>query len=102
MWNGQNINKQGLEGGPPGQQLTGEQTTVFEQLLCLQSDIEGQAHRVAMALNQIVEELNTGGNVSLETMKHLKAQILLAHMQLDDLKQVLDSIDEQLTGRRSR
>jgi hypothetical protein len=102
MWNGENINKQGLEGGPPGQQLTGEQATVFEQLLCLQSDIEGQAHRVAMALNPIAEALDKDGNVSREMMSHVKAQILRAHLQLDDLKQLLDSIDEQLTGKRSR
>jgi hypothetical protein len=102
MWNGENTNKQGMEDDPPGQLLTGEQATAFEQLLRLQSDIEGQAHRVAIALNPIAEALDKGGNVSREMMSHVKAQILRAHLQLDDLKQLLDSIDEQLTGKRSR
>ena len=51
MSDAQSINQQGMEGDPPGQQFTGEQATAVQQLLRLQSDIEGQGHRVAMALN---------------------------------------------------
>jgi hypothetical protein len=93
MSNTENINEQGLEGELAGQQLTGEQAMAFEQLLRLQSDLEGQGHRVAIALNPITEALNTGENVSLKIMNHVKAQILRAHLQLDDLEQLLDSID---------
>jgi len=64
-----------------------------QQLLRLQSAIEGQGHRVAMAVNPIAEALDKGGNVSLEMMNHVKAQILLAHLQLDELEQLLDSLD---------
>ena len=93
MTNTESINKQRMEDDPPGQQITGEQATTFQQLLRLQSDIEGQGHRVAMALNLIAEALDKDGNVSLEMMNHVKAQILKAHLQLDDLEQLLDSID---------
>ncbi len=82
-----------MEGELPGQQFTGEQPTAFQQLLRLQSAIEGQGHRVAMAVNPIAEALDKGGNVSLEMMNHVKAQILLAHLQLDELEQLLDSVD---------
>ena len=82
-----------MEGELPGQQFTGEQPTAFQQLLRLQSAIEGQGHRVAMAVNPITEALDKGGNVSLEMMNHVKAQILLAHLQLDELEQLLDSVD---------
>ena len=82
-----------MEGELPGQQFTGEQPTAFQQLLRLQSAIEGQGHRVAMAVNPIAEALDKGGNVSLEMMNHVKAQILLAHLQLDELEQLLDSLD---------
>ena len=71
-----------MEGELPGQQL-----------LRLQSAIEGQGHRVAMAVNPIAEALDKVGNVSLEMMNHVKAQILLAHLQLDELEQLLDSLD---------
>lgn len=71
-----------MEGELPGQQL-----------LRLQSAIEGQGHRVAMAVNPIAEALDKGGNVSLEMMNHVKAQILLAHLQLDELEQLLDALD---------
>jgi len=101
MSNIENINKQDMEGDLPGQQLTGEQTTAFQQLLRLQSDTEGQGHRVAMAVNLIAETLDKGGNVSLEMMNHVKAQILKAHLQLDELEQLLDSIDQQFKGSRS-
>ena len=93
MSNIENINKQDMEGDLPGQQLTGEQTTAFQQLLRLQSDTERQGHRVAMAVNLIAETLDKGGNVSLEMMNHVKAQILKAHLQLDELEQLVDSID---------
>ena len=93
MSNTENINKQGLEDDPPGQLLTGEQAMAFEQLLRCQSAIEGQGQRVAMALNPIAEALDKGGNVSPEMTNHVKAQILQAHLQLDDLEQLLASID---------
>jgi hypothetical protein len=93
MSNIENINTQDMEGELPGQQFTGDQATAFQQLLRLQSDTEGQGHRVAMALNLIAEALDKDGNVSLEMMNHVKAQILKAHLQLDDLEQLLDSID---------
>src|SRR6266699_5937468 len=93
MSNRENINEQGMEGELAGQQFTGEQATAFQQLLRLQSNIEEQGQRVAIAVNPIAEALNNGGNVSLEMMNHIKAQILLAHLQLDELEQLLDSID---------
>ena len=89
----ENVNEQDIEDDPPGQQLTGEQATAFQQLLRLQSDIEGQGQRVAMAINPIAEALDKGGKVSPEMINHVKAQILLAHLQLDDLEQLLDSVD---------
>ena len=89
----ESVNEQDIEDDPPGQQFTGEQATAFQQLLRLQSDIEGQGHRVAMAINPIAEALDKSGNVSLGMMIHIKAQILLAHLQLDELEQLLDSID---------
>jgi hypothetical protein len=93
MSNIENINTQDMEGELLAQQFTGEQATASQQLLRLQSDTEGQGHRVAMAVNLIAETLDKGGNVSLEMMNHVKAQILKAHLQLDDLEQLLDSID---------
>ena len=89
----ESVNEQDIEDDPPGQQLTGEQATAFQQLLRLQSDIEGQGHRVAMAIKPIIEALDKNGNVALEMISHVKAQILLAHLQLDDLEQLLDLID---------
>ena len=71
-----------------------EPTLFHEQLLRLQSDIEGQGHRLARAINPIAEALDKGGNVSLEMMNHIKAQILLAHLQLDELERLLDSLDQ--------
>lgn len=93
MTNSENTNQQGMVDDPAGQQLAGEQATALQQLLRLQSDIEGQCHRVAMAINPIAEALDKGGSVSLEMISHVKAQILLAHLQLDDLEQLLDTID---------
>jgi len=93
MANSENITNQGMEDDPPEQQLTGEQATALQQLLRLQSDIKGQGHWVAMAIKPIAEALDNGGNVALEMIIHVKAQILLAHLQLDDLEQLLDSID---------
>jgi hypothetical protein len=71
-----------------------EPTLFHDQLLRLQSDIEGQGHRLARAINPIAEALDKGGNVSLEMMNHVKAQILLAHLQLDELERLLDSLDQ--------
>jgi len=88
-----NSNEPGMEGELLEQQFTGEQATAFQQLLRFQSDIEGQSHLVAMTLNPLAEALDNGGNVSLEIMNHVKAQILRAHLQLDDLEELLDSLD---------
>jgi hypothetical protein len=93
MSNSENINEQGMEGELPGQQFTSKQETAFQQLLRLQSDIKRQGHLVTMAINPLAEALNNGGNVSLEMMNHVKAQILLAHLQLDELEQLLHAID---------
>jgi len=93
MSNSENINEQGMEDDPLAQQLIDEQATTFQQLLRLQSDIEGQYHRMTMAINPVAEALDIGGNVSLEMISHAKAQILQAHLQLDDLEQLLNSID---------
>ena len=93
MSNSENINEQGMEGELPGQQFTSKQETAFQQLLRLQSDIEGQGHRVALAVNPIAEALDKGGSVSLEMMNHVKAQILLEHLQLDELEQLLNAMD---------
>ncbi len=82
MPNTEKIKEQVEEGELPG-----------EQLLRCQSDIEGQGHRVAMAVSPIAEALGTGGNVSREMMNHVKAQILRAHLHLDDLEQLLASLD---------
>jgi len=94
MSNIENSNDQGREGELPGQQFSGEQVTALQQLLRYQSDIEGQGQRVAMAVGQIAEALNNGGYISPEVMNHVKAQILRAHLHLDDLEQVLDSINQ--------
>ena len=75
------------------QDMDSGQVTSFQELLRLQSDIKGQGNRVAKAVNQILEALDNGGNVSLEDMNHLKAQILLAHLQLDELGHLLESFD---------
>src|SRR5437588_9917706 len=87
-----NNNEQGAEGELPEQPSTGEQAAGLQQLLRLQSDIEGQGHRLALAINPIAEALDNGGTVSPEMMSHLKAQLLLAHLQLDELEQLLDAI----------
>jgi hypothetical protein len=69
-----------------------EQTPTLQQLLRLQSDVERQGHHVAVAINPIKEALEKGTDISLEMMSHTKAQIFLAHMQLDELTDLLDSI----------
>lgn len=101
MSNAENINKKDIERELPGLQLTDEQMTVSQQLLHLQSDIEEQCHRVAVAINPIAEALDTGRKVSHERMNHVNAQILQAHLQLDDLEQLLSSIDQQFTHARN-
>src|SRR5258706_14034291 len=88
-----NINEKDIKDEVPGQQAMGEQVSVHQRLLRLQSDIEEQGYRVKGAINQIVETIDNGRNISPETMNHLKAQILLAHMQLDELRELLDLID---------
>jgi hypothetical protein len=97
MLNTENVNEQDMEGNLPEQQLADEQATAIEQLLRLQSDIEGQVLSVVMAINPLAEALDNDGNVSCEMMNHIKAQILKAHMQLDDLEQLLDSLDWPFT-----
>lgn len=92
MSNIEDINGQGMENELPGQKLTDEQVEAFRQLLHLQGDIEGQGLRVALALNPISEARDKGENVSLEMIAHANAQILLAHLQLDELEQLLDSL----------
>jgi hypothetical protein len=89
----ENGNQQGRKAELPGQQLTGEQATAFEQVLRFQSDIEGQGRRVALTLDPIAEALANEGYISREMMSHVKAQLLRAHLYLDDLNQLLDSID---------
>ncbi|OLD84734.1 MAG: hypothetical protein AUF64_00495 [Chloroflexi bacterium 13_1_20CM_54_36] len=69
------------------------QLTALEQLPSWQREIEAQSQRVAMALTPIAEVLSTKRNVSREMMIHAKTQILKAHLQLDDLKQLLDSME---------
>jgi hypothetical protein len=90
--NNENLEEQGMESELSWQPLTDEQATAVQQLLRFQSDIEGQSYRVAMAFNPIAEALANGGTVSHELMNHLKAQLLLAHLQLDELEQLLDAI----------
>jgi hypothetical protein len=87
-----NSNQQDRKGDRPQHQLTVEQATAFQQLSQLRSDIEEQCQRVAIALNPIAESLINGGNVSPDMMNHVKAQILKAHLQLDDLMDLLDSL----------
>jgi hypothetical protein len=84
MSNTENSNEQGMED---------EQATALQQLLRIQSDIAGQGQRVELAVKQIAEALDNGGGVSVEMMNQIKAQILLAHLQLDELEELLDSID---------
>jgi hypothetical protein len=75
-----------------GESLDFGKVTALQRLLRLQSDIEAQGHRVMMAVTQITAALANGENVSHEMRSHVKAQILKAHLQLDDLVQVLDSL----------
>ena len=68
------------------------QVTALQRLLRLQSDIEAQGHRVMMAVTPITAALANGENVSYEMRSHVKTQILKAHLQLDDLVQVIDAL----------
>jgi len=90
-WERMSSNEQ-ERGDPPDKPLDFGQATALQQLLGLQSDVEEQGHRVAVAVEPITEALDTGENVSREMMSHVKAQILKAYLQLDDLVRVLDSI----------
>jgi hypothetical protein len=87
------INEKDIKDELSEQQTMGEQVSVYQQLLRLQSDIEGQGDQVTGAINQIVETIDNSRNIPPEMMNHLKAQILLAHMQLDELRDLLDLID---------
>ena len=92
MSNTEDINEHVKKGELPEQQLTDEQATALQQLLRFRSDVEWQGHQVAMAANSIAEALDKGGNVSPELISHVRAQILLAHLQLDDLERLLASL----------
>jgi hypothetical protein len=92
MSNTEDTNEHVRKGEPPEQQLKNEQATPLQQLLRFQSDIEWQGRQVAMAANSIAEAIDKGRNVSPEMISHVKAQILLAHLQLDDLERLLASL----------
>ena len=94
-----NSNEQEMGDELSGQPVTGEQATALQQLHRFQSDIEGQGHRVAMAVNPLTEALANGGTVSPEMISHVRAQLLLAHLQLDDLEQLLATIDWLFPGK---
>jgi hypothetical protein len=88
----ENVNEYGMDGNQPDQQPGGEQAMEVQPLPHVLSEIEEQGQRVAMALQAVAEALDNSGNVSLEMISHLKAQLLKAHLHLDDLEQWLDSI----------
>jgi hypothetical protein len=92
MSKGQNVNEQVWEGDPADQQVSGERETPFQQLLRLQGDIEEQGQRVIRVIDKAAEAHGKNGNISLEIMDHVKAQILKAHLQLDDLEQLFDQL----------
>jgi hypothetical protein len=102
MANSENGNQQGREADPAGQPLPDKQAMALEQVSRFQRDIEGQGQQVARTLTPIAEALDKGGNVSLEMMGHVKAHILLAHLQLDELEQWLTLIGYMLPARSSR
>jgi hypothetical protein len=81
MSSAENSHGRGMEGDPPEQQLRR-----------LRSNIEEQCRQVAMAVDLITAALSSGGTVTSEMMSHIKAQILKAHLQLEDLEQALNSI----------
>jgi hypothetical protein len=93
MSNTGDINEKDIEDELSEQQIISEQVSVYQQLLRLQSDIERQGDQVTGAINQIVETIDNDRNIPPEMMNHLKAQILLAHLQLDELRESLDLID---------
>jgi hypothetical protein len=84
--------RQGMPGDPPGKPLSGEQATALQRLLSFQSHVEEQARQVALAAKRITEALGNGGDITPEMQSHVKAQILKAHLQLDDLEEWLGSI----------
>lgn len=83
---------EGMKSDPPGEPFVGEHATACQQLLRFKSDIERQGHQVARAVHAIADAIGNGEDVSLEMLTHVKAQILKAHLQLDDLEECLDSI----------
>ena len=93
MSNTGDIDEKDIEDELSEQQIISEQVSVYQQLLRLQRDIERQGNRVTGAINQIVETIDNDRNIPPEMMNHLKAQILLAHLQLDELRESLDLID---------
>jgi hypothetical protein len=93
MSNTGDINEKDIEDELSERQIISEQVSVYQQLLRLQSDIERQGDQVTGAINQIVETIDNDRNIPPEMMNHLKAQILLAHLQLDELRESLDLID---------
>lgn len=86
-----NNNGEGVGDDPVDAPLPGGQATALQQLCRLRSDIEEQGWQVGMAVDTIVEVPDRGGSIPPEMMSHLKAQILKAHMLLDDLDQTLDA-----------
>lgn len=92
MSNTRYVNEQPLADEPADEPLVCSPVTAVEQLLRLQSDIEGQGKPVALAITPIVEALDYGSNVSHEMLHHLEAHILRAHLQLDELEEFLDTL----------
>jgi hypothetical protein len=83
------------EDDPAGQQRISKQALALGQLHRYQRDIADQAQRVSLAITTIAEALNTGSTLSPPMIDHLKAQLLKAHLQFDELLEVLEPIDEQ-------
>jgi hypothetical protein len=92
MSNTENVNERRLADDPPGEPLVCSQVTPARQLLRLQGDIEELTRPVAMAINPIVEALCKGRHVSYEMLNHLEAHILRAHLQLDELEELLEAM----------
>lgn len=83
------------EDDPAGQQRISKQALALGQLHRYQRDIADQAQRVSLAITTIAEALNTGSTLSPPMIDHLKAQLLKAHLQFDDLLEVLEPIDHR-------
>ena len=93
MLNTENDDEQTTNGKLQIPQPTDEPAALLQQLVRLQNALEEQGHRVALALQGIANAVEKGVNVSMWMICHLKAQIYLTHMHLDDLERLLDAID---------